>query len=114
MSAVALIIGVVFVGIGVFVFIPITRVFGGFVTFFAVLWTLVALAIAIYHAVNLFSERGVAQEVVDFDTSTQPGPRSSASESPEQRLARLDGLKTKGLVSDKEYEEQRKRILDEI
>ena len=107
MSAIALIVGIVLVGIGVFVFIPRAGAFGVF-------WTLVALVIIGYHAVNLFSEHGVAHEVVDFDTSTQPDSPISRSEPPEHRLARLDGLKRKGLVSDREYEEQRKRILDDI
>ena len=109
MSALGLIVGIVFVCIGVFVAIPGAGAFGVF-------WTLIALAITGYHAVNLFSERGVAHEVVEFDTS--PSARSEPSvpptTSPEQRLTLLEELKRKGLPNDEEYEEQRKRILDDL
>ena len=107
MSAMELIVGIVFVGYGIFVLIPGAGAFGLF-------WTLGALAISGYHAFNLYSEHGVAHEVVDFDTSATSGSRNSVSKSPEQRLAELDGLRKKGLVEDEEYEEQRKRILDDI
>lgn len=80
----------------------------------SVLWLLIGLAITGYHAVNLFSEHGMAHEVLDLDISTEPGSHTSGSESPEQRLFRLGDLRRKGLVSEREYEEQRKRILDEI
>ena len=107
MSAIGLIIGIGFVCIGVFAAIPNVGAFGVF-------WTFIALAITGYHAVNLFSKNGVAEEVVDFDTSMQPDSASSREEPLEHRLARLDTLKRQGLVSDREYEEQRKRILDNI
>ena len=64
-SAVAMIMGIVFVGIGVFVVIPSAGPFG-------VLWTLAALFIAGYHAYNLFSESGASHAVVDIDA---PAPR---------------------------------------
>lgn len=107
MSALGLIIGIAFVCIGVFVAIPDTGVFGVF-------WTLVAFIITGYHAFNLFSEHGVADEVVEFDISTQHDSPDSRSEPPERRLAKLDGLKKKGLINDLEYRQQRKRILDDI
>ena len=106
-SAMGFVVGIVFVGIGLVVVIPETGAFG-------VLWTFVAIAITAYHGYNLFSERGAALGVVDFETTQSPGFAAPAELSPEQRLARLDDLKTRGLVSEQEYSEQRKRILDEL
>ena len=63
-SLVVMLIGIVFVGLGVFVLIPETGIFG-------VLWTLAAAGITAYHAVNVFSERSVAAGVVDFDTDAR-------------------------------------------
>ncbi len=103
-SLVVMVIGIVFVGLGVFVFIPEAGVFG-------VLWTLFAGAVTAYHAVNVFSERGVAAGVVDFDMDA----RSDTKESDvEERLRKLEALKRKGLVTDEEYQHQRERILEEL
>ncbi len=107
MSALGLIVGIVFIGIGVGVVIPEAGAFG-------VVWTLVATAITGYHAMNVFSERGVAHEVVDFDVSVSSSSQTGISETPEQRLATLDDLKGRGVVTDDEYREQRDRILREI
>ena len=109
MSALAMIVGIVFVGIGIFLVIPHAGAFG-------VLWTLIAVAITGYHAVNLFSERGVAHEVVEFDATESETFQGSApsTESTEQRLGKLDSLKRKGLLRDEEYEEQRKSILEDL
>lgn len=105
-SAIAFIVGIVFVVIGFFIFSR-AGIFGVF-------WTLAALAITCYHAINLFTDHGIAIEVVDFDTSTQPRQYESPTKLAEQRLASLDELKRKGLITPQEYEEQRKRILEEI
>lgn len=63
MSAIGLIVGIVFICIGLFMVIPA----GGL---FNIFWTLVAVAITGYHAVNLFSDHGIATEVVDFNSSS--------------------------------------------
>jgi hypothetical protein len=107
MSALGLIVGIVFVGIGVGIVIPQGGAFGVF-------WTLVAVAITGYHAVNLFSERGLAHEIVDIDGSASDSSHPAGGETPEQRLATLDDLKKRGIVTDDEYREQRNRILQEI
>ena len=105
-SAMGLAVGIVFVGIGLTMAIPMAGAFGVF-------WTLIALAITGYNAMNLFSEEGVAMEVVDFETSPDANPGPDAL-TPEQRLARLDDLRQKGLVDEQEYSDQRKRILDSL
>lgn len=101
------VVGIVFVGIGLFVVVPAAGAFG-------VVWTLMAVAITGYHAVNLFSERGVAHEVVEFDIPSGPAGEPPQNMSPQQRLGRLEDLLRQGLVTDQEYHEQRQRILDEL
>jgi len=107
-SALAFGFSIVFVFIGIFVVVPNVGGFG-------VLWTLLAAVIAIYYAINVFSDRGVADEVIEFDTTsaTAVDPPSSPRTA-EERLKNLDALKQKGLITAQEYEEQRKRILDDL
>jgi len=107
MSAIGFFVGLLFIGLGVFVAIPNIGIFG-------VVWTLVAVFITIYHGVNAFSARGVAQEVVEFESPDSSPDAPPFPKSTEQRLADLEGLKQKGLITPEEYEQQRKRILDEL
>ena len=109
LSALAMLVGILFVLVGVFFLIPHLGWFG-------IIWTLVAGAITAYHALNVFSERGVAHEVVDFDISTVESARPPApnADSAEQRLKNLESLREKGLLRDDEYEMQRRKILDQL
>ena len=106
-SALTLIFGIVFFVIGIVEVIPNIGTFG-------VVWTLAALGISVYSAVNIFSEHGVAEEIVEFDT-TQPskadGPPAASTE---ERLNKLDALKQKGLLNNDEYQQQRKKIIGEL
>ena len=107
MSAIGLIVGIALLCVGVLFSIPESGIFGIF-------WTLIALLITGYHALNLFSAHGVADEVIDFDLSTRHDSAAPRPESPEHRLAKLDELKRKGLINDLEYRQHRKRVLDDI
>lgn len=107
-SAVALVVSIVFIFIGIFVAVPNAGGFG-------LLWTLFAVAIAIYYGINVFSDRGVTDEVIEFDTSSAlPGDPPSSPRTTEERLNDLDALKQKELITREEYEEQRKRILNDL
>ena len=59
-SIAGMVIGIVFIMIGLFIVISAAGPFGIF-------WTLVAGAITVYNAVNVFSQRGVSHEVVEFE-----------------------------------------------
>lgn len=98
-SILSMIVGIVFVFIGLAVVIP---EFGGF----GYLWTLMALGIAVFSAINTFTAHGVSQEVVEFDAAPE--------ESIEMRLEKLEKLKSQGMLSEAEYREQRNRILTEL
>ena len=106
-SAFALIFGIVFVVFGVSAAIPSFGMFG-------VVWTLGALAICVYFAINLFSGHGLAEKVVEFDTSTPSRPDAPAAVSAEERLSRLEELKGKGFLSEDEYQQQRKKIIGDL
>jgi hypothetical protein len=103
-SAVAMVVGITFIGIGVFLVIPAEGPFGIF-------WTLVAVAVTVYYAVNVFSEHGVSHQVVEFEGDLKSDSKESDVET---RLEKLESLKQKGLLTDAEYKQQRERILKEL
>jgi hypothetical protein len=106
-SVSAMIVGLVLVVIGISTVIPN---FGGF----GIIWTLAALGIVLYYAINAFSDHGVAEEVVEIDMPSQSKPDARHKESTEERLKKLEELKGKGLLNDDEYKEQRKKILGDL
>ena len=97
-------VGLIFIGIGLFKAIPMAGWFGIF-------WTVVAIGITIYHALNVFTDRGVAESVIDVESTLLPDEEEEAAE---ERLTTLANLRQKGLISDTEYDQQRQRILGEI
>lgn len=101
-SALGLAVGAVFVGIGLFVAIPMAGAFGVF-------WTLVALAITVYHGMNVFSDKGVA--VSEIVAEHDPPPAEQLP--PDERLRRLEKLKADGLLTDDEYARKRAELLGE-
>ena len=98
-----MIIGVAFVIIGISVIIPSSGLFG-------VLWTTVALGITIYHGINAFSKKGIANFVVDSD---RPNPPTHSSESLpfDERLRKLSQLRDEGLISETEFQQKRNEIM---
>lgn len=104
MSALGMVIGIVFIFIGIFIVIPNAGIFG-------IVWTLFAVIGVVYYAVNVFSEEGISHEVVDFESDLS---NKENEESVESRLEILESLKQKGLISDREYQEQREKILKEL
>jgi hypothetical protein len=96
------IVGLVFVGIGVFVAIPHAGLFGVF-------WTLVAAAITAAHFYNAFSSRGIATEIIDAS-----GTESLQGPTPEERLRTLEDLRSKGLITPEEYEQRRSAIINRL
>ena len=104
-SVLGLIVGCIFVGIGLFVVIPTFGPFGIF-------WTLGAGAIAVVNGINVFSQKGVATHTIVVEDDFPQG--NASIHSPEERLRRLEDLYQKGLVTREEYDQSRKRILEEL
>lgn len=105
----SLVVGVIFCFIGIFICIPTFGLFGIF-------WTLVAVGITVANAIPLFTEkRGYTAEMTIEDEGYDQGPACGPPPSnAEQRLAELQSLYSKGLISRDEYDQKRAEILDEI
>jgi hypothetical protein len=101
-SALGVVVGVVMVGLGLFVAIPTFGAFGIF-------WTLVAAAITVFNAINVFTDAGLAGTEIIEDA----GPPGAKPLQFDERLRRLEHLREEGLVTDDEYQRKRAELLDE-
>src|SRR5262245_51095461 len=96
-AALAMVVGIVFVGIGLFVVIPTFGPFGIF-------WTLVAAALTVFFAMNVFSQRGFAHTEVEVEK----GAGLLEGDVPfDERLRRLERLRDEQLISEEEYKRKR-------
>jgi hypothetical protein len=92
-----MVVGGLFVLLGVVLIVPLFGLFG-------LVWTAVAAAITLYHGYNFFSGRGVSAYEVNVDS---PGN----VEDLDTALRKLAKLKADGLLSDQEYEQKRAEIV---
>lgn len=105
--------GLIFCGIGLFVVIPTFGPFG-------LLWTLFAVVITIMNGVSAFSEKGIAShEIIIEDDSNYMEQYNNQAETDEEntaeeRLQELQNLYQKGLITEEEYQQKRKQVLEEI
>lgn len=113
-SALGLLVGIVFIAIG-------GSGGGGDGMSFGTLLMLAGLGAVLFNGYNLFSEHGIAERVVHFDDSDldrgpeRPAPSDPASRGhPVERLQRLETLRERGLISEQEYQAQRKRVLADL
>ena len=104
-SILGLIMGCIFVGVGLFVVIPTFGPFGIF-------WTLAAAAIAVVNGINVFSQKEITTSAIVVEDDFPQGDASAHS--PEERLRQLEDLYQKGLITREEYDQSRKRILEEL
>jgi uncharacterized SAM-binding protein YcdF (DUF218 family) len=108
-SLFGMIVGIVFVLIGLFVAIPSAGMFGVF-------WTLIAVGITGFQAYNFFVGKGVASWEIDIDN----GANEEKNNQPisvvgdfETRLRKLNRLKEDGLITEEEFQKKREEILRE-
>ena len=112
-SKMGFIVGLIFVGIGIFVAIPTFGLFGIF-------WTAIAGFIAYSHYKNGFTDEGFPTHeiIIDEDELSamreEGGSGDFAGEDIEARLKTLASLYDQGLITGEEYEAKRKEILEEI
>ena len=102
-STMGFVTGLIFVGIGVFVVIPVFGPFGIF-------WTLIAVAITVTNGINAFGKKGVASHEIVVEDGRSEEERSSA----EQRLEEARNLYDRGLITKEEYEAKRAEILKDL
>lgn len=108
-SLFGMIVGIVFVFIGLFVVIPNAGMFGVF-------WTLIAVGITGFQAYNFFGDKGVASWEIDIDTGANAetnNQSTSVSGDFETRLRKLNRLKEDGLTTEEEFQKKREEILRE-
>lgn len=115
-SVMGFIVGLVFCCIGFFVVIPTFGIFGIF-------WTLIAVIITIFSAVNAFGKNGaVTHEIIIDDASSDdnestPSPENEASrcsaDAVKKRLDSLKKLYSAGIITRQEYDKRRSDIIDD-
>lgn len=112
-SKMGFIVGLVFVGIGIFIVIPTFGLFGIF-------WTAIAAFIAYSHYKNGFTDEGFPTHEIIIDEDELSAMRETggsgdfAGDDIEERLKTLASLYDQGLITGEEYEAKRKEILQEI
>lgn len=101
-------VGIVFCLIGLFVVIPTAGPFGIF-------WTMVAVIITITHGKNAFTEKGVAtHEIVIEDELNQSDENYVIRTDSQKRLEEIKNLYDNGFMTKEEYEDKRKKIINNI
>lgn len=103
-------VGIIFCMIGLFIAVPTFGPFGFF-------WTFIAVIITIMNAYNAFSDKGVASHEIiidDMENSPNPSVNTLSKLSAKDRLAELQELYDKNLITSEEYQQKRKKILDEL
>jgi hypothetical protein len=101
--------GIVFCVIGLFVVIPTFGPFGIF-------WTIAAVVITFMNGYNAFTDKGIATHeiTIDEDDNQYKQENPDYSKTSEERLNELQSLYNKSMITYDEYQEKRKKILNEI
>jgi hypothetical protein len=102
-SIAGMIVGMIFIIIGVTTGIIRAGLFGLF-------WTLGAVVVTGFHAYNAFSEKGFSEYQVDVEVTDS---YQIKEESFDEKLRKLKALKDDGLLDEEEYEEKRKEMLSD-
>jgi hypothetical protein len=95
------------VGMVVGILMGLFGIFSGLLTqsgFFGVIWVGVVLVVVIFSAINAFTERGVAIEEFEVEDEKINLPF-------DEQLRRLESLRREKLISEREYQHQRKKLL---
>ena len=112
--------GGVFVLIGLFVVIPIFGPFG-------ILWTLAAIGITAMNGYQAFGKKYTGPEITIEEDSAQTSDVHPSSHAPQthdhipstaldakERLEQLESLKQAGLITQSEYDQKRREILERL
>lgn len=103
-SVMGLIVGCIFVCIGLFIVIPTFGLFG-------LLWTGIAIAITVINGINAFSDKGIATSHIEIQEDQE---NDTSNNSIEERLKKTDELYQKGYITKAEYEQKRSDILHDL
>jgi hypothetical protein len=107
-SLIGMIVGVLFVILGLTVFIPMANAVGFPASIFAIIWTVIAATSALYYGINLFRRGGAA--IYDIDIETRAAG-ATAEPDFDQKLRKLTQLKEDGLISADEFVAKRGELM---
>jgi len=99
-SAFTAIAGIGLLFFGVFGLFPHSPLFG-------VIWCGVVLAMIIFYGINAFTEQGVATEEIEFESGSE-------TISFDEKLTRLELLRDKKLISEREYQQKRRELMRQL
>lgn len=109
------VVGVIFVLIGLFVVIPSFSMTGGFGAIFGVLWTIIAGVIAGTNFYQAFGKGYIGPEIhIEEEGGTEHAQDAAATGDTQARLTELRALYDQRLITQEEYEQKRKEILEEL
>jgi hypothetical protein len=99
-----MIIGLIMIGAGIKIIIPMFGDIG-------ILWTVMAVAMTAYGAFNAFSARGLATHEIDVENS---GDSGADHDDAAGRLERLKRLRIDELITEEEYQRKRSEIVNKL
>ena len=109
------VVGVIFVLIGLFVVIPASSMGGGFGAIFGVFWTIIAAAVAGMNFYQAFGKGYIGPEIhIEEEGGTEHAQDAAAPGDAQVRLTELRTLYDQRLITQEEYEQKRKEILEEL
>lgn len=79
-----------------------------FYRIFLAISVLPGIAMTVLHVINLLTGKGLTLEIIDVDAPQ----RSETTATPSERLGQLARLRADGLISEAEFDQKRKAILD--
>ena len=109
------VVGVIFVLIGLFVVIPTFSMGGGFGAIFGVFWTIIAAVIAGMNFYQAFGKGYIGPEIhIEEEGGSEHAQDTPAPGDTQARLTELRALYDQRLITQEEYEQKRKEILEEL
>ena len=109
------VVGVIFVLIGLFVVIPTFSMGGGFGAIFGVFWTILAAVIAGTNFYQAFGKGYIGPEInIEEEGKSEHAQDAHAHGDAQARLTELRTLYDQRLITQEEYEQKRREILEEL
>lgn len=113
-SMIGMVAGILFCVMGVFIAIPTFGLFG-------VIWTLFALIITVVNGINAFSDKGFSTHEILIEDRIEESKKANfyleqlpKKSSVQERLKLVEDLYAEGSITKEEFEQKRRKILDEI
>ena len=109
------VVGVIFVLIGLFVVIPTFSMGGGFGAIFGVFWTILAAVIAGTNFYQAFGKGYIGPEIhIEEEGKSEHAQYAPAPGDAQARLTELRTLYDQRLITQEEYEQKRREILEKL